>query len=301
MSVQSRNGKAFEYAIATAFSKALNVQIIVDSSSITAKNAYLSLPADMQAQFASDANKAVTHVLENLVRNIRPANIKISADSAGASGDPRDVIIRCLDGKEVGISCKTNHEDVKHSRLSKTIDWVKKWDINPDGCSETYWSTVNPIFDFLAAKKKTSNSTALWQELDDKNAEVYTPILDAWSVEALAQCGANGEGKVQDFFRYLTGKQDLLKIMRFDDIIKFEAYNADGTLDGISTTVLPSSVTSIIETPDKTSSRLMMLDSGWQFNFRIHNASSRIEPSLKFAVSLHSKPEGSIYSHQLTI
>lgn len=34
------------------------------------------------------------------------------------------------------------------------------------------------------------------------------------------------------------------------------------------------------------------MDNGWQISFRIHNASSKVEPSLKFDVELIGQPTG---------
>ena len=42
------------------------------------------------------------------------------------------------------------------------------------------------------------------------------------------------------------------------------------------------------------------LSEGWQISFRIHNASSRIEPSLKFDINLVSAPH-TLFSNQLFI
>ena len=45
---------------------------------------------------------------------------------------------------------------------------------------------------------------------------------------------------------------------------------------------------------------LVTLDEGWQISFRIHNASSRIEPSLKFDINLVSAPH-SLHVTQLFV
>ena len=34
----------------------------------------------------------------------------------------------------------------------------------------------------------------------------------------------------------------------------------------------------------------MFMDEGWQFSFRIHNASTKVEPSLKFDVQIVGMP-----------
>ena len=52
--------------------------------------------------------------------------ISLQTDSKGQEGDVSDVLIT-IDKWEIGLSCKHNHEAVKHSRLSDTIDFGKEW------------------------------------------------------------------------------------------------------------------------------------------------------------------------------
>ncbi len=52
--------------------------------------------------------------------------LEIMADSAGQEGDVRDILtIRAVQKWEIGVSAKNNHKAVKHSRLSKNIDFSK--------------------------------------------------------------------------------------------------------------------------------------------------------------------------------
>ncbi|MDO7253753.1 HaeIII family restriction endonuclease [Helicobacter cappadocius] len=56
--------------------------------------------------------------------------------------------------------------------------------------------------------------------------------------------------------------------------------------------------TRIIEIAFKNNSKttvILTMDNGWSISFRIHNASSKIEPSLKFDIQLQSKPENIFY------
>ena len=50
-------------------------------------------------------------------------------------------------GWNIGLSCKNNHEAVKHSRLSRTIDFGKEW--LGYSISENYKNAINPLFDEL--------------------------------------------------------------------------------------------------------------------------------------------------------
>ena len=42
--------------------------------------------------------------------------------------------------------------------------------------------------------------------------------------------------------------------------------------------------------PDSTNTLELYLDNGWQFSFRIHNASTKVEPSLKFDIQIIGMP-----------
>ena len=47
---------------------------------------------------------------------------------------------------------------------------------------------------------------------------------------------------------------------------------------------LPSRLVAIELKPNSDNTVEMYLDNGWQLSFRIHNASSKVEPSLKFDI-----------------
>ncbi len=56
-------------------------------------------------------------------------SLSLQTDNQGQDGDVRDVLIvrKGIDW-EIGLSIKHNHFAVKHSRLSKKLDFVKKWE-----------------------------------------------------------------------------------------------------------------------------------------------------------------------------
>ncbi len=53
---------------------------------------------------------------------------------------------------------------------------------------------------------------------------------------------------------------------------------------------LPSRIVSLEFKPDSTNTIELYMDGGWQFSFRIHNASTKVEPSLKFDVQILGIP-----------
>jgi hypothetical protein len=53
---------------------------------------------------------------------------------------------------------------------------------------------------------------------------------------------------------------------------------------------LPTSIINIDFKPGSSNTVELYLDAGWQFSFRIHNASTYVEPSLKFDIQIIGMP-----------
>ena len=136
MATQVQNGKALEWEIATEFRRLTNAVIHQDTHSMNAEFCATLISEALTDRFRKAARLAVGHVLEKEQRILSGADpaikIYIKGDSAGASGDVRDVVI-VTKSREIGVSCKTNHEAFKHPRLSKKINWVAKWGLSPIG------------------------------------------------------------------------------------------------------------------------------------------------------------------------
>jgi len=139
---------------------------------------------------ASAAINTLIDLEPRLSHGIDPSDylqLEIVADAEGQSGDVRDVLaIRSLQKWEIGISAKNNHKAVKHSRLSRDIDFGKKWLNSP--CSNTYFSEINIIFDVLNDYKIASESTKKWSSLGNYHDTVYLPILNSFKNELLKIC-----------------------------------------------------------------------------------------------------------------
>ena len=71
---------------------------------------------------------------------------------------------------------------VKHSRIAKSLDFGEKW--YGVKCSETYWSEVKPIFDFLETEKAKGT---YFRDLVSKEDQVYVPLLKAFIKEISKQ------------------------------------------------------------------------------------------------------------------
>ena len=221
----------------------------------------------------------------------------VQQDSQGEKGDVRDIIIIRRNVKwEIGLSLKHNHYAVKHSRLSRTIDFGEKWFNMP--CSQQYWDEVNPLFDYLDKEKKKGTN---WRELPDKENDIYVPLLNAFKDE-VKRCYELNSEVPRRMVEYLLGEYDFYKVVSVDskNITQIFTFNLRGTLNQSSKTTDPTTIIPVVNLPTriididfkpgKNNTIEMFMDEGWQFSFRIHNASTIVEPSLKFDIQIVGMP-----------
>jgi hypothetical protein len=303
---QSEMGKAFEYAVLNSIhdqlSYAQEVCIVENSSLKVAKDFNINASSEIQRIMNTAANAAIKHILrlepqlEQPENNI-PLYLSLQEDSKGQEGDVRDVLtIRKQNSWEIGISCKHNHDAVKHSRLSKTIDFGDKWMGVP--CSQNYFNKINPVFDMLQAEKEKKT---LWVDIPDKMTGIYFPILSAFSDE-LERIISKSSNAPTSLIQYLLGRNDFYKVISIDKrkVTKIQAFNIYGTLNqnsgktksiiNIPKLQLPTRIIEIRFKEESTNTVIVTCDHGWSINMRIHNASSKVEPSLKFDVKLEGVP-----------
>lgn len=309
MASQTENGKAFEYAcLLTAYNRLHNNQNVAIQESAqynTAKQFFLNLNEETQEKMMLAA-KAAMRILLRLEPQLWYASndveslltLSIQADREGQGGDVRDVLfIRRNIDWEIGISCKHNHLAVKHSRLSRRINFGEQW--VSVSCSQEYFNRINPIFDDLEEKKQRG---LLWSEIEDKENAVYVPILNAFMSELIKIEEENGEVVPARLMEYLIGNNDFYKIIAIDNnrTTAIQPFNINGDLNRSAGNVRPESRVPLIPLPShffdirlKDNSRntvILTCDEGWTVSFRIHNASSRVEPSLKFDIKLEGIP-----------
>ncbi len=307
---QTETGKAFEYACAYVLFQKYNtftkVSLIESAQMNTARNAFEHLPNEHKMRYMQGAEAAVRIVdrLEPQLSKIStPMAISLQTDSKGIAGDVRDVL--CIRGTEweIGLSCKHNHEAVKHSRLSDTIDFGHDW-FNKK-CSEEYFDNVRKVFTPLRTirdESKANGSPALWNVIGDKETECYVPVLEAFMKE-LRRLDSEYPGEIPErLIRYLIGTNDFYKVIMNDQrgFTQIESININGSLnqsDGkrkaLVDVPLMKMPTKFYEIGFKEGSRntiVVVCDCGWNVSMRIHNASSKIEPSLKFDVQLLAMP-----------
>ncbi len=308
MSNKSNNqGRAYEYAWCLALEQKLSVlkKVIVDKQNgfNACYRAYESLEKSLQERYLESAKQGVLLLLdcEPLLSEVIESSqneitLSLQKDKLGEIGDIRDILIY-FDRFCIGLSIKHNHDAVKHSRLSKDLDFGKKW--LGVGVSQNYKDTIKPLFERLENAKKEG---MLWRDFPNKEQEIYAPLLQAFKKEVL-RIDENKKNKVpQKMVEYLLGKYDFYKaiLLEREQKTKLEAYHFHNTLNHsvknkpkriIPLSKLPTRMIYFDFKPKSFNTLELVLDEGWSFSLRIHNASSRVEPSLKFDIKLLSKPE----------
>ena len=314
---QTASGKAFEYALLIAAYErtkdGMEDRVLKkDGPYEAAKRSFESCPSDAQEKYSKAANAAVGHVaeleprLENSVGDNDRVVVSVQSDQTGRNGDIRDVLVaRPGSGWEIGFSAKNQNSAVKHSRLSDRIDFGREW-FGAD-CSPQYMDAVRKIFGNVRRMtnqgKKDGGHVLLWSEIQEKADRFYTPVLDAFEDE-MRRFMRKGGGIPSLLLGYLLGKKDFYKIMKYDKSVTIQGYNMNGTLNMPSNSTGAQSKIPNLKNPSRIvdierigkNRMTIMLNRGWQISFRIHNASSRAEPSLKFDVRLEGMPPD-LYSH----
>jgi len=300
-------GKAYEFACIKALKELLvntrPIEIIENSSFIVAYDRYNEIPKNEQDKMMKSAIAGIKTIMEMEPKIEEDGNdkltISLQPDNVAISGDVRDVlIIRRSIAWEIGISVKHNHAALKHSRLSKTIDFGKEWfNIN---CSKNYFNEIAPIFDKLTLLKEEKKQ---WSELPKKSENIYLPILNAFMNELHSLYEKHRNLVAEKLVIYLIGSngKDYYKIIhRNNNKVKIQPFNIYGTLNKKATNKEPSIKyrkikfpTRIIDLSLKENSKttvVLTMDNGWAITFRIHNAESKIIPSLKFDIQLLGQP-----------
>ncbi|EJF91650.1 hypothetical protein ME5_00029 [Bartonella tamiae Th239] len=271
-----------------------------------AEVSYGKMNEKTKKSFNKAADIAVTHILEKenmLISSSNDKRIVFNTDSAGKHGDVRDVLLY-VGSKVLGVSCKHNHQALKHSRLSGKCNFIKVWGLDDNGCSVDYWNRVKPLFDKLATLRRISNKTMLWSDVVDKANEYYWPILDAWAeeIDKLCKQSKAKEAEVcKSIIAYLVGKHDFYKVIcEGQKRVIIQGFNFNKTL-ATKRTKYPDSINAINNKNGGQYSKTVVFNHGYSVNFRIHSASSKIEPSLKFDINAIGLPVNEVYQQTFDI
>lgn len=306
MSNKSNNqGRAYEFAcisvLANEISKYRNVIVLKNSSYIAAEHAWKSIDDHMIGILSLSAISMVDTLfaLEPLILDDSgdALTLELQVDEKGEEGDVRDILISRNDIQWViGLSVKHNHFAVKHSRLGKKLDFAAKWFGTP--CTVDYWNDIRDIFKWLEDLKSRGLK---WSDLESKESDVYIPLLDAFIKEVIRQYEIDDK-LPKKMVEYLLGKYDFYKVISIDDrrTTQIQSYNLRGTLNSSSRTkvaeirvprvYLPTRIIKMDYKYNSNNTVELYLDNGWQFSFRIHNASTLVETSLKFDIQIIGMP-----------
>lgn len=309
-------GRAFEYACISALKDSieqagLNPTINQDSSFQVAEQNF-NLLTDENPSHAEDLKKAANKVSETLLKtepklstneeSFRELKLSIQPDAVGMSGDVRDVIvIKASTGNqgdwEIGLSCKHNHQAVKHQRVSPTIDFGDIWLGSPISQDEKL--ELERIFAQIDGEMETGKLN--WSEVEEKEDRYYIPILNLILGKITSHPDQNQ--LANHFLGYLIGKKDFYKAIyqQARGIVQILGFNLYGSLNKpagdqrpeqrVNRINLPNRIIGCGMKPDSKTTLEIFFDRGWQVSMRVHNASTRLEKSLKMDVELIGNPQ----------
>lgn len=306
MSKKSNNhGRAYEYicllTLKHEIEKVRLVEIEENSSFSAAMRAWESIDSTLQNTLKISAKTAARSIFDFEPLILEDGNdklsLKIQSDNEGRGGDVRDIlIIRRGIQWEIGLSIKHNHFAVKHSRLGKKLDFGSKW--FGVECSQSYWNDVTPLFNYLEVEKSKGTK---WHDLPNKEGDIYVPLLKAF-INELKRSSQTHSDVPRKMVEYLLGQFDFYKVISIDNehITQIQTYNLHGTLNKPSKkklpkntapiSSLPTRIVSLDFKPGSNNTVELYMDGGWQFSFRIHNAATKVEPSLKFDIQIIGMP-----------
>lgn len=276
---QTDSGKAWEYGLALQCAEMFNLhaQLAANSPRNRSEEAYNRLSTRDRRLVDRAANEAAIFLRAHDERLVDAQRVVLQSNIQGQHGDVRDILIQ-TSNETVGISAKHRHDALKHSRLSGSIDFGLLWYEVP--CSATYWQTVFPVFDSLRDMQGKE-----WSDLPDKHDSYYRPILGAFIEEIKTNACPS------KMLRYLLGRYDFYKVIKENGNVSLQSFNIEGALRWGSRVPLSTAIVQLGMKPGSNTTAILHMDNGWQISFRIHNANSTIEPSLKFDVRLVGSPQ----------
>lgn len=306
-------GKAFEYAIVSALKNRLserNVESLMHESDTyeTAMNAFLSLDESASCDYSAAAKRAAEMIiaLEPNLQNAQmddPVILSIQADSSGCRGDVRDVVCsKKRSNWQIGISCKHNHEALKHPRITADADFGTTWIQTP--CSPEFINKIKNVMKIIE-----SWQGSLWRSHPDKQTAIYLPIINAYIDELQRLCDVNEHAPAK-LVEYFFGTDDFYKAIAKDirgnnraGLTKIVAFNIKGDLgksfNGISPLhsvrkiTLPTELIRVALKKNSSTTLVMTFDQGWSISMRLHSADSKVKTTgLKWDVQLVGMPNG---------
>ena len=273
------SGQSWEYALAQECAVKLNVPIASMAAQNNKAAAFSTLPPLEKNKMTKAAKEVAVFLIAHDQRFNTVNRIEFQCDSTGKQGDVRDILCHSKNHGLIGISAKNRHNDLKHSRLSPTIDFGQLWYNLP--CSKQYWSSVNPIFEKLKLKH---HEKVPWATLTNKKKDYYQPILRAFVHEV------TNHANIPAMFKYLLGKFDYYKVVKENGTVSFQSFNMYGSNQWGRKLKLPTVIESFNIKKAVMGTAVLITNQSWQLSFRIHSGNKLAQPSLKFAISLIGNP-----------
>jgi DNA (cytosine-5)-methyltransferase 1 len=351
------SGKAFEYATLIGIYqeliehgwKASNLKLHRDKYYKNIERAY-QLISDLNEEVEEDDNEIdfiqveetpndydrAARVAARYLRSVEPiltskeelyGILRAMPDQAGSKGDVRDIDLKIFEDEnrkieiiDIGISCKNNHEAVKHPRITENPDFAKVWTNGQFECSRQFICEMNKVFDLIDLY---ANKYKKWSEVADKKESIYYPIIKLYATEIkrLGTVDENASEEEQErarlftktFFEYMFGTRDFYKFIKEDHscATKVYPYNMHGCLmrdynghkneQAVQTITMPEEIVEVRVKP-KSKTTIEVYFDQWIISMRLHNADSKISrTSLKFDVQIKAQPRkvmGTILSWQ---
>ena len=287
---QTESGLAFEYALAQALVD-VTPAIAADSEKPykTAARSYEKMDVGVRDDLKTAAREAITFLcaFEDGLRDNRQGIVHIqSAHVARQRADVRDIVVR-YPNHELGISAKNESLEQRAPRLSDKIDFGEKWLDEP--VSDEYWRKIKPVFEDLRALQSQG---VLWRDLPNpKKGGIYQAILSAFMAEVRRIYEVCSNKMPESLVRYVLGKFDFYQVTKENGSVSIAAFNLSNNLNWGNRVPLPKRVLFFDFIPDSKNTILLVFDKGWQIRLRIHNASSKVEPSLKFSITIEGWPK----------
>lgn len=284
---QNDTGRAFEYGVAVSLSDHLPA-LIEEGPQVRKARACFELCDETEQVHIVQAAREVAAFLAAHDDRLSETScsIRLQSDQVGREGDVRDIVVHNAElNEDIGISAKNRHLAVKHSRLSDRIDFGFHW--LGVACSASYFDEVRPMFLELHSRKRKGER---WRDIPNKTEQYYVPLLRAFRTE-MQLLSQREPGKVAGaLVKYLLGRFDYYKVIKENSAVSIMSFNTSGTLKWGHRLPLPRRIIEISQKPESNTTLIITFDQGWQISFRIHSASTKVEPSLKFDINLVGLP-----------
>ena len=287
---QTQKGHAFEFALARALTEVIPTECVENNPAYgTAQNSFQMMSASIQEEMKKAAREAATFLCAfdlNLASPPAKGLLFIqSAQDARKRADVRDIVVR-YPNYEFGISAKNKSLEQRAPRLSDKIDFGKEWLCKP--VSSHYWNKVKPLFQDLRLKKREG---LYWNQLSEKE-EIYRRVILAFRDELMRIQNRTSESNIPEkLVRFILGQFDFYQITKENGAVSIASFNLGKNLGWGNRVPLPNRILFCDLEPESNNRLLLVCDRGWQIHFRIHNASSKVEPSLKFSVTIVGWPK----------